>query len=310
MRQQEMGWPALGYVVENAVLGQVLLQALATEPAVRVISPARVSVASPHPGGYQLVLEGDDAPPQLHTSLLVIADGAGSGLCRSLGIAVERRDYAQTAIIANVACLQPHRQVAYERFSDEGPLALLPLAGLHGDEHRAALVWSLATPAADRLLAADDQVFLQRLQQQFGDYLGRLVRVGRRNSFPLSLQTATEQVRSHLVVMGNAAHSLHPVAGQGFNLALRDADRLCSTLHAASGPGDLSRLQHYLQRQQPDQWRTITLSDQLVRCFASERAWLGPARDLGLFALDAVAPWKKQFARYAAGRNDGAAIGL
>jgi 2-octaprenyl-6-methoxyphenol hydroxylase len=218
---------------------------------------------------------------------------------------VREKSYQQHALVANVAFSQPHKGCAYERFSDQGPIALLPLAASSPGENRASLVWTLAPERAVHLQACPEDEFLHALQDRFGYRLGRLQQVGERHSYPLALVQSAEQVRQGVVVMGNAAHALHPVAGQGYNLALRDVAELAAVLvdGAAQGlpTGDLALLQRYLARQQPDQNRTIQLSDRLPALFMHSDPVLGLARDLALSGLDILPPLKREFVRMAAG---------
>jgi 2-octaprenyl-6-methoxyphenol hydroxylase len=301
------GWPALGYVVENAWLGSALIQALYRQGRVEVCSPAKVVAASPAGEGIRLQLEGDIAN-RIDAALLLVADGASSSLREQLGVAVEEKPYRQNALVANVASAQPHRGCAYERFTDEGPLALLPLLAAPGGENRSALVWTLPPDRADHMQACAEEDFLASLQERFGYRLGRLQQVGERHSYPLSLVQSSEQVRQAVVVMGNAAHALHPVAGQGYNLALRDVAELgrvlAEGLAAGLPAGDLATLQRYEQRQRADQERTIKFSDRVPALFMQADPLLGLGRDLALAGLDIMPGLKNEFVRYAAGVVD------
>lgn len=304
LQASDYGWPALGYVVENAWLGNALVQALYRQGRVEVRSPARVTSASVSANGVALQLDAGEAE-QLDAALLLVVDGAGSGLREQLGVAVTEKPYRQHALVANVVTARSHGGCAFERFTDQGPLALLPLLPAPGGEQRSALVWTLPPEEATRLQQGNPDQFLRTLQARFGYRLGRLVQVGERHSYPLSLLRCNEQVRQGLVVMGNAAHALHPVAGQGFNLALRDVAELAAVLAdgVALGhcPGDLGLLQQYQQRQRSDQERTIEFSDRLPSLFMHGDPVLGLARDLALAGLDIVPPLKREFVRYAAG---------
>jgi 2-octaprenyl-6-methoxyphenol hydroxylase len=304
MDAQEHGWPALGYVVENAWLGNALIQALHRQGRVELRSPCRVADVHSHAGGVTVTLDGD-AGGTLDAALLVVADGAGSGLREALGVSVQEKSYGQHALIANVATAQPHRGRAYERFTDQGPIALLPLLGVEGAPHRSALVWTLNPAEAERLQAVSPPDFLAALQERFGYRLGRLTAVGDRHSYPLSLVQSAEQVRRGVVVMGNAAHALHPVAGQGFNLALRDVAELARVLGEATvtgeSLGELPVLQRYEQRQRADQQRTIEASDRLPSLFMQADPVVGLARDLALSGLDLMPALKRGFVAYAAG---------
>ena len=304
LHANDYGWPALGYVVENAWLGNALIQALYRQGRVEVRSPGKVVAAMPMGAGVSLQLEGA-GETQINTALLLVADGANSGLRDQLGVAVEETPYRQHALVANIASAQSHLGCAYERFTDQGPVALLPLLAAPGGEYRSALVWTLSPEQAGHLQSCSEQVFLQTLQERFGYRLGRLLQVGERHSYPLSLVQASEQVRQGVVVMGNAAHALHPVAGQGYNLALRDVAELGAVLAqgmaAGLPPGDLATLQLYQQRQLPDQERTINFSDRVPALFMHTDPVLGLARDLALAGLDIIPPLKREFVRYAAG---------
>ncbi|PLW69127.1 2-octaprenyl-6-methoxyphenyl hydroxylase [Pseudohalioglobus lutimaris] len=304
LQAEDHGWPALGYVVENAWLGNSLVQALHRQGRVELISPARVVDARCADDGVRLSLEGD-ALAGLHTGLLVVADGAASGLRQKLGFAVSEKPYGQHALVANVAFAKPHAGCAFERFTEHGPVALLPLLGVSDARHRSGLVWTVSPSEGEQLMQCSEQDFLVALQERFGYRLGRMQHVGERHSYPLSLVKSTEQVRQGVVVMGNAAHALHPVAGQGYNLALRDVAELATVLATAvergERPGDIAVLQRYEQRQQGDQQRTIEFSDRLPSLFMGGDPVLGLARDLALAGLDIAPALKRGFVNYAAG---------
>lgn len=304
MDAEAHNWPALGYVVENAWLGNALLQFLHRQGRVELRSPCKVVGVHTQPDAVQVTLDGD-AGGTLEAGLLVVADGAGSGLREALGVSVQEKPYGQHALIANLATAQPHQGCAYERFTRQGPIAMLPLLGVEGAAHRSALVWTLDPPSAQAMQAAAPADFLATLQEQFGYRLGRLTAVGERHAYPLSLVQSVEQVRRGVVVMGNAAHALHPVAGQGFNLALRDVAELTRVLVEAGRGGEplgaLAVLQRYEQRQRADQQRTIEASDRLPSLFMQTDPVVGLARDLALSGLDLLPALKRGFIDYAAG---------
>lgn len=303
LQARDHSWPALGYVVENAWLGNALIQQLHRRGRVQVRSPTKVAGVVAAGAGVSLQLEGEGS--ELEAGLLLIADGASSGLREQLGVAVSEKPYRQHALVANVVFAEPHRGCAYERFTDEGPLALLPLLETSGAAHRSALVWTLPPDRARNLCDCPEQEFLHNLQERFGYRLGRLLQVGERHEYPLSLVQSSEQVRQGVVVMGNAAHALHPVAGQGYNLALRDVAELGRVLAqgiaAGLPPGDLAMLQRYQRRQQSDQNRTIQFSDRVPALFMHADPLLGLGRDLALAGLDIMPGLKREFVRYAAG---------
>ncbi|MEN1832066.1 2-octaprenyl-6-methoxyphenyl hydroxylase [Pseudomonas lijiangensis] len=289
----EEGVPALGYVVENAWLGQCLWAGLDREVVTWRV-PAEVTHMQALADGYRLTLNDET---ELECDLAVLADGGRSSLREQLGIGVRERSYDQSALIANITPSEAHCGQAFERFTDDGPMALLPLP-----ENRCALVWTRKGNDTQRLAALDDRSFLSELQNVFGYRLGTLRQVGSRHVYPLSLVEAEEQVRSHLVVLGNAAHSLHPIAGQGFNLSLRDADALAEALLESDKlPGDLSTLLAYRERQRLDQQMTVGFSDKVTRLFGSTQPVVTAGRNLGLLGLDLLPPAKRWFARQAMG---------
>jgi len=305
LKASDYRWPALGYVVENAWLGNALIQQLYREDRVELRCPAKVVGARLEGKAVALQLDGQGSHSRCTAGLLLVADGANSTLRHELGMAVNEKLYRQHALVANIASAEAHGGCAYERFTDTGPLALLPLLGADGAENRSALVWTLPAERAQHLRGCCEAEFLQALQEHFGYRLGRLIKVGERYEYPLSLVQSSEQVRQGIVVIGNAAHALHPVAGQGFNLALRDVAELACVLSqgiaAGLKPGDLEMLQRYQRRQQPDQDRTIRFSDRIPDLFMHADPLLGLGRDLALAGLDIMPSLKREFVRYAAG---------
>ncbi|WP_278349660.1 2-octaprenyl-6-methoxyphenyl hydroxylase [Stutzerimonas chloritidismutans] len=287
------GVEALGYVVENAWIGHCLWQALDDQVVVRHC-PAEVERLEPGATGYRLSFTDGQ---QLECDLTVLADGGRSGLREQLGIQVSRRPYGQTALIANITPGKPHGGLAFERFTEDGPMALLPL-----QDDRCALVWTRSQADAARLAQEHEAVFLGELQEAFGYRLGALQQVGARHLYPLTLIEAEEQVRSGLVVLGNAAHSLHPIAGQGYNLSLRDVEALSvALLRSDAALGDLAVLQEYARRQRFDQRVTVGFSDQVTRLFGDSGRLVAAGRNLGLLGLDLMPAAKRWFARQAMG---------
>jgi 2-polyprenylphenol 6-hydroxylase len=272
----------------------VLTSALKAQENIKLFSSVTVEKILPKISGAELQLaENSNQTNKITSDLVVMADGGKSPLAQKLGIDFNLESYQQTAIIANVAFTEPHQHVAYERFTELGPIALLPL-GKNASAQEAALVLTLPKEQANELLNSSDDLFLAHLQKRFGQRLGKFNRVGERKVFPLQLITAKEQIRSHLVLIGNAAHFLHPVAGQGFNLSLRDCVRLTQHLAASKKHlGDLSVLQEYLQDQQRDQKTTILFSDQLVKLFSSSRLPVIVLRHLGFLGLESIPAAKK-----------------
>lgn len=289
---------AVGYVIENAWLGKVLLAHVQVQGSVQCFAPAKVLGIIPQKNSSHVHVKTGEQEFFINAALAVVADGGESGVRNALGIATQVREYGQTAIITNVEFSEPHNGVAFERFTDQGPIALLPL-GESVNARRSALVWTLPNDQADEIKNASDDAFLAHLQTRFGFRLGKFTRVAKRFSYPLQLVLAEEQIRSHVVLVGNAAHFLHPVAGQGFNLALRDCaglvETLCIAVAGRQSLGDLSVLQSYLEKQLLDQQLTIEFSDKLVRLFSNNQLPLIALRHLGLLSLESLPLLKEQF---------------
>jgi 2-octaprenyl-6-methoxyphenol hydroxylase len=296
----DAGLPALGYVVPTRVLGSALYQALQGMPNVHLFCPA--AMQSLHIGDDAAVLdikEGSETKT-LRTPLVVAADGAHSAVRRATGIEAVRSEYEQVAIVTNVTAAEPHRNTAYERFTDSGPLAILPMAG-----NTCGVVWSARHAEVDAILAWSDEEFLARLQERFGERLGRFSRVGKRVSYRLALTRVREHVRERLVLIGNAAHTVHPVAGQGFNLGLRDVAALSEVIEDAMKEGadiaSVAVLRRYADWRVRDNQVTARFTDGLIRLFSNDLTPLVVGRNLGLIAADLLPPVKRGFIRMTSG---------
>ena len=302
LRREEQGVPALGYVATARVLGQTLLERLRTLKTVRILAPAQLIDFQLLGDSVSTRLMLEDRTLECRARLLVAADGAQSSVRDQLGIQSIRRDYDQTAVIANVTAERDHQHVAYERFTDTGPLALLPMSG-----QRCALVWTVRSDQTDDIMALDDGQFLSRLQERFGYRLGRFVKVGRRHAYPLQLLRARECIRPRMALIGNAVHTLHPVAGQGFNLGLRDVAALAEVVIDAKRQGvdigEASVLRRYADWRQADQRRVVAFTDSVVRLFGQSLPPLAWLRDAGMLALDICPPAKRWFGRLTMGRS-------
>jgi 2-octaprenyl-6-methoxyphenol hydroxylase len=290
---REQGIDAFGYVVPNRALGAALWQKIRDTPAITVQVPAAVANVTTTADAVTLALAGDVA---LRARLAVAADGAHSAVRRDAGITATETDYGQVGIVANVATDAPHDGTAYERFTDAGPLALLPLR-----DGSYTVVWARTAQTAAATLDATDEEFLKLLQQHFGWRAGKFIRVGRRASYPLKLSRADAAVAQRTVLIGNAAQSLHPVAGQGFNLALRDAAALAELVAAGGDPGIPALLDRYAQGRALDRRGVTRFTDGLIRLFGDTRVPVRVLRDAGLLLFDLLPPAKRALARVSLG---------
>lgn len=302
LRARDLDQQAMGYVIPNAWMGQVLHRRLAELP-LDWHCPARVEGIQPIAAGHLLTLSDGS---RLEAGLTVLADGGRSGLKEKLGIHSQERDYDQVALITIVEVSRPHEGIAYERFTDEGPIALLPMSG-----QTMVLIWTHEQGREQHRMALSDGDFLEQLQLAFGDRAGRFRRVGQRYAYPLSLITAEETVRPGLAVLGNAAHALHPVAGQGFNLALRGVMDLVAALsqglelahglEQGKSLGNIATLLDFEARRDADREGVIRFSDGLIRLFGVEGAMLSHARAAGLVGFNLTGPLRHGLARRAMG---------
>lgn len=293
----------LGHVVVNRVMGGALWDTL-QRSSVRIHAPARVSeLGLEHDRRRIDIVPADSASVSLYARLVVAADGAQSIARETAGVGVQSWDYAQTAIVTNVATQRFHDHVAYERFTKTGPIAMLPMS-----DGRSGVIWTVEPAAAQALAALSDDDFLAQLQEHFGFRLGRLTRVGKRHLYPLALTRSDAHVSERLAIIGNAAQSLHPIAGQGFNLGLRDVASLAEVLadarHAPGSEfdaGDGLFLQRFQAWREDDRREIVRFTDGLVRVFSQPFGPVKLVRDLGLLAFDLLPPAKAAMAQLSLG---------
>lgn len=309
MESRKEGVPALGYVIESRAFGVHATAELHTmEGNFRLFCPARVDTVRQQDDCVTVGVKLNGERQTLTAKLLVAADGAASTVRRMLNVPAEQTGYGQHAIIANVTPQRHPLGAAYERFTDSGPLAVLPMRSYTANRPRCAVIWTVPESRHETLMALDDEAFLQALQRRFGNRLGRFAHVGRRSSYPLALVNSSRRIAPRTVFIGNAAQSLHPVAGQGFNLALRDVATLVDCLNRfdddrrhAEDPGEDGLLERYQQRRLGDQRRVIRFTDQLVKLFSNDFPPLAHARSMSLFALDVMPTLRRQLTRHAMG---------
>lgn len=293
---------SFGQVIENAWLGRVLLQQVKQEALIELIDGVQVTSLTQDADFAYIEARRGEEKIALQSKLVIAADGRDSFCRKALGIGASEHDYDQVAIVTTVQTSKPHGHVGFERFSPLGPLALLPLPG----EYRRSVVWPVQKGTEGEWLGDEnDQHFLDALQQTFGDRAGKFQKTGKRFSFPLSQVLAEKQAAGRVVLMGNAAHTIHPVAGQGFNLCMRDAYVLRRYLmeQTAKGAdlGEAAMLQRYEQSRLTDQQRVIKFCDSVVRGFSNQNPLLKLIRNTGLLAFDTIPGIKPLVANYAMG---------
>ncbi|HCK63899.1 MAG TPA: 2-octaprenyl-6-methoxyphenyl hydroxylase [Acinetobacter radioresistens] len=302
LKAEQENVESFGQVIENAWLGRVLLTQVRQQPLIELIDGVQVKALTQDTEQVYIEAEREGQELQLTSKLVIAADGRDSFCRQALGVGVDVHDYDQVAIVTAVQTSKPHRQVGFERFSPLGPLALLPLPG----EYRRSVVWPVKKGTEHEWLDEEnDQHFLNALQQTYGDRAGKFEKTGKRFSYPLSQVLAHKQAVGRVVLMGNAAHTLHPVAGQGFNLCLRDADVLLrflgSHLTVSDDLGEPEVLKAYEQARLTDQQRVIKFCDSVVRGFSNQNPVLKLLRNTGLIAFDIVPGIKPLVANYAMG---------
>ncbi len=296
LEAKEHSVSALGYVIEMALIGKGLIKELADKSNVHWFCPDSIKDIS-----WQSDNDANKVAVELNSglflqaSLLLACDGANSP-CRQLaGINVSHSDYQQVALIANVATEKSHQNKAFERFTEFGPIAMLPLCELNG-ESRCSLVWTMSPEQSEGILALNDDEFKLQLELAFGSWLGAINHVGKRDVYPLVLLQAQQQTYHRMALVGNASHTIHPIAGQGFNLGLRDVelmtDLLDKYLQTNNDIGSFSLLNEYAQQRLLDQQQVIELTDSLVTLFANDLPPLIAGRNIALKVMNYVSPIK------------------
>jgi len=282
----------LGWTLPARELGAALLRRLDECTRLTRFAPASLVALNPLADGWRADIKTSTGTQSVDTSLLVGADGTDSFVRNRLGIEAEHHDYRQTLFVCTITPERDHRNRAYERFADNGPVALLPLA-----EHRCGLVLTVPTDEANAIAALDDDGFTQFAQQRFGWRLGLLSRPGKRHPYAIRAVTAQSLTAPRAVLVGNAAQTVHPIGAQGFNLGLRDALTLAELVATATDPGAADMLASYAARRAPDREGTIAMSHSLVRLACLQQPLLAPLRSLALLAFDRVPPLRDAMAK-------------
>jgi len=290
------GVAALGYTAENRILGSALWAPLRRAGMFECLSPARCTGFEVGNDRVTAVVEQSDTQRAVRARLLVAADGARSSVRQAMGIGASAARYDQCAVIVNCVTERPHAGWAFERFTPQGPLALLPLS-----ERRSAVIWSLEQARASEILELADADFVAALQRAFGFRLGRIERAGARSSHPLFRVRSDAVTGARSALLGNAAVSMHPVAGQSFNLAVRDVASLAELIAGADDPGSPELLQEYRRWRHSDQQKVSLFTHGLVSAMGIDLPGFRAMRDIGLVAFDLLPGAKRALARHTMG---------
>ena len=289
---------ALGYVVEMAQIGKAFLNKLKGNNQVTWFCPDTITSINWQQASVNVALESGAI---INAKLLLGCDGAQSQCRQAANIAITSKPYQQSALITNVAMVKPHNNIAYERFTEFGPIAMLPLASQSGnaESHRCSLVWTLPPEQAAEIKSLSDKDFNVTLEKAFGSWLGGVEKLGTRHIYPLHLVQAQEQVYHRMALIGNASHTIHPIAGQGFNLGLRDVQQLAQQIENALDLqidyAQFAQLSMYAEKRKKDHNTVIELTDSLVTLFSNHLPPLVIGRNLGLKALNYLSPLKNAF---------------
>ena len=304
---RDAGTGALGYVVPHRVIGGVLQRRIAAAANVDVLCPATAQTLEVGPRRATVTLsdgKGGGAPRRIAAPLVVLADGGRSEILANTGLHRSVHEYPEAALVTMVRSDRPHDGCAWEKFTTEGPLALLPVERDHY-----ALAWSLERSRAAEAVALGEDAFLALLQQSFGRRAGLFSEPGTRHVYPLRLAICTPQARQRLALAGNTAHTVHPVAGQGFNMGLRDVADLCCILHTANGAardiGSAAVMQAYVEARRRDRASVIGFTGGLLSLFSSEWPPFAAARGAGLSLLNLAPPLKRALLRRSMGLSGG-----
>ncbi|EOV0100754.1 2-octaprenyl-6-methoxyphenyl hydroxylase [Vibrio parahaemolyticus] len=292
--KHDVGVEALGYVVELADVGRVYQELLTHSTAIDLYCPDSAKHITRTQENVTIELASGEL---LNAKLLVAADGAVSQCCQQIGLELSEHDFDQVAVIANIVTQEPHQGRAFERFTENGPVALLPMS-----DNRMSLVWCLRPDEAQIVMELSESEFLERLQQDFGWRLGEMQKVGLRASYPLLLRHRKQNISHRFAIVGNAAQTLHPIAGQGFNLGIRDVITLAEELvKQGEDVGRYQGLIRFSQRREADRNETIWLTSSLVHVFSNDLLAMRIGRNTALAAMDNLSIFKQPLLRHTLG---------
>ncbi len=293
----ELDEGTMGYMVEDRFLARALLEAMTAHPRVTLIDGALVTAQEVGPASVTLTL---DSGKTLAGRMVVGCDGRRSGVAERAGIGRHGHDYGQTALVCAIEHEKPHHGVAHQFFMPPGPLAILPLPG-----NQCSIVWTESHAEAARIHALDDAGYLEELRPRFGDFLGEIRLAGRRFTYPLNLTVADAFVADRVALVGDAAHGMHPIAGQGLNAGLKDVGALAEVLTLAKRRGEdygrIDVLERYQQWRRFDVTSMVTATETVNRLFSNDNPILRTVRDIGLGAVNAMPSLRRGFIREAAG---------
>lgn len=301
LNAEDAGLASLGYVVPAFHIETVLNEQLANTDKLDVWRPATLKAMRDHGGDVELDIETEEGVLTLNAAMVVGADGAASTVRELANIHVNTFDYQQSALVTRTTLNRSHKHIAYERFNEQGAIAMLPLSG-----NECATIWSGDTPFIEKLTLLDDEAFLQALQSAFGYRLGRLNKTGKRHHYPLRMMQAASMAKGNILLLGNAAHTMHPIAAQGFNLAMYEAATLMEVLLQKQQEGkrfssaDLEQVYVQVKSQQK---KTMTFSHQLAQRYSGVQLVMDRLLPFGLLGLDMLAPVKQQFLKQIMGRT-------
>lgn len=292
----EHGVDALGQVIEMSALGDALVEQVKQHSNVTWFTPDSISAIEWQKEQVKVEL----ASAQTLTGNLLVACDGGQSQCRELAnIGSEAKSYHQTAVIANLSMSKPHHHIAYERFTEHGPFAMLPLPENKSESTKCSMVWTLPPDRAEQVMALSDEDFKQAIAQSFGTWLGQVNVVGKRSAYPLVLLRAKEQIFHRMVLVGNASHTIHPIAGQGFNLGLRDvkvlAEQIENHINSHQDYGNLANLMAYSEQRLQDHNAVIGITDSLVTLFSNTLPPLVVGRNVGLKVMNYCSTLKNAF---------------
>ncbi len=292
--KHDVGVEALGYVVELADVGRVYQELLTHSTSIDLYCPDSAKHITRTQENVTIELASGEL---LNAKLLVAADGAVSQCCQQIGLELSEHDFDQVAVIANIVTQEPHQGRAFERFTENGPVALLPMS-----DNRMSLVWCLRPDEAQIVMELSESEFLERLQQDFGWRLGAMQKVGLRASYPLLLRHRKQNISHRFAIVGNAAQTLHPIAGQGFNLGIRDVVTLAEELvKQGEDVGRYQGLIRFSQRREADRNETIWLTSSLVHVFSNDLLAMRIGRNIALAAMDNLSIFKQPLLRHTLG---------